>query len=97
VVKLTIKKVIYYEGREYIMTEKESYKEEWTEYYQYLEDLRASGDTNMLGATPYLQRDFDLEKDEASEVLLSWLENYSRLVYHGIINRDGKKWSQKNE
>ena len=69
------------------MTKKESYNEEWIEYYQYLEELRASGETNMFGAPPYLQRDFDLEKDEAREVLSSWMENYSRLVYHGIINR----------
>ena len=58
-----------------------------TAYYQYLEDLRASGDTNMYGAAPYLQRDFGLKKGEARDVLSSWMENYARLVYHGIINR----------
>ena len=28
-------------------------KEEWYEYYVYLEELRQSGETNMLGASPY--------------------------------------------
>lgn len=69
------------------MTKNKKYKKEWTEYYQYLEDLRASGDTNMYGAAPYLQRDFGLKKGEARDVLSSWMDNYARLVYHGIINR----------
>ena len=35
------------------------------EMFDYLEELRRSGDTNMLGASPYLQRAFVLSKKEA--------------------------------
>ena len=40
------------------------------EFYQYLEDLRASGVCNMLGAAQYLQDDYDLERGDAREVVL---------------------------
>ena len=46
-------------------------------YWLYLEALRKSGVTNMFGAAPYLQREFDLSRDEASEILLDWMNNYN--------------------
>lgn len=44
------------------------------EMFQYLEALRASGVINMWGAGEYLQRDFDLKKNEARDVLLEWMK-----------------------
>ena len=35
------------------------------EYFDYLDNLRESGVTNMFGASPYLQEAFDLTKIEA--------------------------------
>lgn len=63
-------------------------KEEWNEYYVYLEDLRQSGVTNMFGAAPYLQEEFDLNRKEAREILANWMTNYDKLLEKEIISRD---------
>ena len=44
------------------------------EMFDYLEELRQSGDTNMFGASPYLQHAFDLDKKEARAVLSKWMK-----------------------
>ena len=66
------------------------YKQEWIEWYQYLESLRQSGVTNMYGARPYLQ-DYMEERGvscvEAANILFSWMQNYEDLLKDGIINR----------
>jgi hypothetical protein len=46
----------------------------------YLEELRASGVTNMWGATPYLERHFELDKKTAKEWLLKWIKSYNKGV-----------------
>ena len=63
-------------------------KEEWYEYYVYLEKLRQSGITNMYEASPYLQEEYGLNPREARKVLGSWMENYNELVERKIIVRD---------
>lgn len=45
-------------------------------YMDYLYSLRRSGVTNMFGATPYLQNEFDLNKQTAKKVLVYWMENF---------------------
>ena len=47
-------------------------------YFAYLEFLRDSGVTNMFGASPYLEAEFDLSKSEAREVLSSWMESFRK-------------------
>ena len=63
-------------------------KEEWYEYYVYLEELRQSGETNMLCASPYLQAEYGLNPREARKVLGNWMENYDELVKRKIIVRN---------
>ena len=46
-------------------------------YWIYLENLRRSGETNMFGATPYLQATFGLSQSEAREILADWMHNYN--------------------
>ncbi len=49
-------------------------------YFDYLDYLRDSGVTNMLGAAPYLQRKFPelaLEKFKARDVLTAWMGSHS--------------------
>ena len=46
--------------------------------FTYLEGLRQSGVTNMFGAGPYLEREFNLNRREAREVLMSWMKSYER-------------------
>ena len=43
------------------------------EYFQFLNELRESGDINMLGASPYLQAEFGLDRREARRVLSDWM------------------------
>ena len=44
--------------------------------YQFLDDLRDSGATNMFGADPYVQREFDLERKEARELVTAWMGSF---------------------
>ena len=48
------------------------------EYFQFLENLRESGVTNMFGAAPYLANTFSISKSEARDILLKWMESYDR-------------------
>ena len=51
--------------------------EQMQEYFEYLEELRDSGVTNMFGAAPYLQREFNLSSKEARDILLKWMASFS--------------------
>lgn len=44
------------------------------EEFLFLNQLRFSGETNMFGATPYLQAEFGLDRHEAKAVLMEWME-----------------------
>ena len=46
------------------------------QYFEYLEQLRKSGVTNMFGAGPYLQQEFGLTRQDARDILLKWMESY---------------------
>jgi hypothetical protein len=46
-------------------------------YFDYLDGLRESGVVNMYGASEYLQRDWDLSRTEAREVLKEWMESFA--------------------
>lgn len=50
-------------------------------YWLYLEDLRRNCVTNMFGAVPYLQDEFDLDKEEAKKILADWMKNYNKDDY----------------
>ena len=45
------------------------------EIFEYLENLRESGITNMFGAGIFLQEEFGLGKLEAREFLLKWMKS----------------------
>lgn len=63
-----------------LRVEVEGMKKEWMQYYKYLEELRQSGITNMFGASPYLQEEFDLDRKEADEILMNWMRNYEEII-----------------
>ena len=44
--------------------------------FEYLDELRDSGVTNMYGAGPYLRREFSLNEGESMKVLLSWIDTF---------------------
>lgn len=54
------------------------------EEFEYLNRLRESGDTNMFGASPYLEAEFGLDRREARQVLSAWM----RWVEENPDNRD---------
>lgn len=46
------------------------------EILEYLDDLRLREDApNMLGAAPYLQDEFDLDRKEAKAILVEWMQS----------------------
>jgi len=48
-----------------------------SDYFQFLDNLKESGITNMFGAAPYLEKAFDLDKKEAQKILIEWMEQYT--------------------
>ena len=48
-----------------------------TQMFEYLDELRESGVTNMFGAGPYVERRFDLPASEANDVLVRWMDTFS--------------------
>ena len=61
-------------------------KEDLKMYFDFLEELRESGRTNMFGAKPYLQVVFpDLSDIQAKMVLVKWMESY-RINKGRVIN-----------
>lgn len=49
-------------------------------YFEYLDRLRQSGETNMFGAVPYLQKEFPelCEKKKAIQILQAWMGGYQK-------------------
>ena len=50
-------------------------KDDDREYFEFLDELRESGRTNMMGAGPYLQREFGLDRREARKIVLRWMRS----------------------
>ena len=49
---------------------------EMEEYFEYLDDLRESGVTNMFGAAPYLMSEFGITRGKAARVLAAWMQSF---------------------
>ena len=48
-------------------------------YFDFLEELRESGATNMFGAVPYLQEEFSelrYDRKRANEILTTWMHSF---------------------
>ena len=52
--------------------------EGYQKYYDFLIDLRDSGETNMWGAAPYLVEAFNVNHKEARKILIAWIETFNR-------------------
>jgi len=52
------------------------YDEMKEDVFEYLEELRESGETNMFGATGYLVETFEISKNMARKFLTDWMESY---------------------
>jgi hypothetical protein len=47
-------------------------------HHDFLICLRDSGETNMWGATPYIEREFGVPNKVARAILLEWIEYMSK-------------------
>lgn len=52
------------------MTEKET-------VFNFLDNLRESGATNMFGAGPYVESTFGVSRSEARALVIEWMESFS--------------------
>lgn len=50
--------------------------EDLSNHFNYLDELRDSGVTNMWGASTYLQDEFALDRSTAIAILAKWMESY---------------------
>jgi len=50
-------------------------------YYKFLNELRASGTTNMFGAAVDLQQEFGMERVEARKILQEWMNHMGALQF----------------
>lgn len=51
-------------------------EEQIQEAYNFLDDLRESGATNMFGAGPYIEATLGYSKRVSRELLISWMKQY---------------------
>ncbi len=52
-------------------------KEKLNTVFAYLDELRDSGDVNMLGATEKLIADFEMPEIEAKQFLQLWMDTFT--------------------
>ena len=50
--------------------------DDWLDKFKFLVRLRDSGETNMWGATPYLEKAFDISYSEAKMHLVEWIKTF---------------------
>jgi hypothetical protein len=48
------------------------------EHHDFLIELRDSGETNMWGAAPYIEREFGVSRADGKTILLEWIEYMSK-------------------
>ena len=54
-------------------------EENYQKYFDFLEKLRQSGETNMYGAAPYLQSKFSElhgSREKANAILIAWIKTF---------------------
>lgn len=52
--------------------------------FEFLDTLRESGAINMFGAGPYVQDAFGLDRREARDLVLEWMETFA--TRHPVSN-----------
>lgn len=48
------------------------------DHLEFLDNLRDSGETNMFGAGPYLEAEFNLVRPVARKILMYWMESFGK-------------------
>ncbi len=58
--------------------------EDEQEIFEFLDELRESGETNMFGAASYIQNEFGSDRKESRSFLKKWMDTFSQR--HGEKN-----------
>ena len=45
-------------------------------HLDYLDKLRESGETNMYGSGPYVEREFLVTRRQAQDIVIYWMESF---------------------
>lgn len=53
-------------------------EEDKKEIYEFLDDLRESGITNMFGASKYIVEVFNISKMQAQSALANWMNTFNQ-------------------
>jgi hypothetical protein len=53
------------------------YDEIKEDVFEYLEELRESGEINMFGAISYIEETFEISRDMSRKFLVDWMESYN--------------------
>ena len=53
-------------------------KNQLADYFEFLDELRAEGSINMIGARPYLAEAFGLDKGESASVMAQWMRTFDK-------------------
>lgn len=56
------------------------------EVFVYLDELRESGVTNMFGAGPYVEDEFDVDRRTARSLVVEWMETFDER-HLGLLER----------
>lgn len=67
------------------------------EEFIYLNRLRQAGTTNMFGATPYLQDEFGIDRNDAKDILMSWIEWVQEDHTHVTIGVDDEDYDDDDD
>jgi aryl-alcohol dehydrogenase-like predicted oxidoreductase len=60
----------------------EEYQTDWqydemkADVFEYLEELRESGEINMFGAVSYIEETFEISRNMARKFLTDWIRSY---------------------
>lgn len=65
----------------------EKFTDEETQVFEYLDNLRASGKTNMYLAGAYIEREFSMSAVKAKELLVKWMKTFP--ARHPEVGRSG--------
>ena len=65
------------------------------DYFEFLDELRTSGHTNMLGAAPYIRARFGVSIRKAKEILLLWINMFEDREKSGLISKKKMKVTER--
>lgn len=53
--------------------------------FVFLDSIRNTGSINMFSAAPYIEAQFDVNRYEARDLLLEWMDTFAERVKNGEV------------